>query len=211
MLSFRDTIAKMIIRTEDAISHLMKFLYRTAQNAIAATFRRSSAWTTRSLYATRFIRFGVDSNVMAGRAGDYDAATERFTNVGFTCRVPQKTTSPRSSRKKPRSDLSVLPEQLRPALWFLKPSCRNGLIMQIKFRSHHPVRCCIRGIYLRKKTFRIPSMSAEGAKNMCHRNVQLSKNAGFTSVCVLDSPLSRKDIKSGDVTLHSLRARRHEP
>lgn len=53
----RDTIAKMIIRTEDAISHLMKFLYRTAQNAIAATFRRSSAWTTRSLYATRFIRF----------------------------------------------------------------------------------------------------------------------------------------------------------
>ena len=48
---------KMIIRTEDAISHLMKFLYRTAQNAIAATFRRSSAWTTRSLYATRFIRF----------------------------------------------------------------------------------------------------------------------------------------------------------
>lgn len=53
----RDTIAKMIIRTEDAISHLMKFLYRTAQNATAATFRRSSAWTTRSLYATRFIRF----------------------------------------------------------------------------------------------------------------------------------------------------------
>ena len=28
-----------------------------AQNATAATFRRSSAWTTRSLYATRFIRF----------------------------------------------------------------------------------------------------------------------------------------------------------
>ena len=53
----RDTIAKKIIRTEDAISHLMKFLYRTAQNATAATFRRSSAWTTRSLYATRFIRF----------------------------------------------------------------------------------------------------------------------------------------------------------
>lgn len=53
----RDTIAKMIIGTEDAISHLMKFLYRTAQNATAATFRRSSAWTTRSLYATRFIRF----------------------------------------------------------------------------------------------------------------------------------------------------------
>ena len=48
---------KMIIGTEDAISHLMKFLYRTAQNATAATFRRSSAWTTRSLYATRFIRF----------------------------------------------------------------------------------------------------------------------------------------------------------
>ena len=48
---------KMIIGTEDAISHLMKFLYQTAQNATAATFRRSSAWTTRSLYATRFIRF----------------------------------------------------------------------------------------------------------------------------------------------------------
>ena len=57
MLSFAIPSQKMIIRTEDAISHLMKFLYRTAQNATAATFRRSSAWTTRSLYATRFIRF----------------------------------------------------------------------------------------------------------------------------------------------------------
>ena len=57
MLSFAIPSQKMIIRTEDAISPLMKFLYRTAQNATAATFRRSSAWTTRSLYATRFIRF----------------------------------------------------------------------------------------------------------------------------------------------------------
>ena len=57
MLSFAIPSQKMIIGTEDAISHLMKFLYRTAQNATAATFRRSSAWTTRSLYATRFIRF----------------------------------------------------------------------------------------------------------------------------------------------------------
>ena len=39
MLSFAIPSQKMIIRTEDAISPPMKFLYRTAQNATAANIQ----------------------------------------------------------------------------------------------------------------------------------------------------------------------------
>ena len=52
MLSFAIPSQKMIIGTEDAISHLMKFLYQTAQNVTAANIQRPD-----SKSSTRFIRF----------------------------------------------------------------------------------------------------------------------------------------------------------
>ena len=92
MLSFAIPSQKMIIRTEDAISHLMKFLYRTAQEIFSLDNKIAVCDPVYPVY--------VDSNVMAGRAGDYDAATERFTNViympctaenNFTPELPKET------------------------------------------------------------------------------------------------------------------------
>ena len=57
-----------------------------------------------------------------------------------------------------------------------------------------------------KKTFRIPSMSARVQEHVPSK-CAASPRTQALPVCVLDSPLSRKT--SGNVTLHSLWARRH--
>ena len=53
----RDTIAKNDYRTEDAISHLMKFCIGRRKMRLQQHSGDLQPWTARSLYATRFIRF----------------------------------------------------------------------------------------------------------------------------------------------------------
>ena len=67
----------------------------------------------------------VDTNVMAGRAGDYNPATERFSNVIYMALH-------RNCRKKHRISFIFAFRITRQAQRFRRQSFRNGWIMPLK-------------------------------------------------------------------------------
>ena len=78
--------------------------------------------------ATQVIRFNwFDDSNRNGKAvaGEYDAATERFTNVIYMPCTAENNFTPELPERNPGSDLSVLPEQ-PDRRYGSKASCRNG-------------------------------------------------------------------------------------
>jgi LL-diaminopimelate aminotransferase len=74
----------------------------------------------------------VDSNVMAGRTGSYDAATETWSDVIYPCRARKRTDSSRICRRRDRISFTSASRTIRPALPSRRTSCRNGSTMPMK-------------------------------------------------------------------------------
>ena len=148
----------------------------------------------------------VDSNVMAGRAGEYNKSRETWSNViympctaanGFAPELPDETPDliylcfPNNP-----TGAAVTRQQLQE---WVDYACRVGavIIYDAAYEAYISEPDIPHSIY-----------ECKGARNCAIELRSFSKNAGFTGVR-LGFTVVPRDLKCGDVALHSLWARRH--
>lgn len=148
----------------------------------------------------------VDTNAMAGRTGVYDTATERWSDViympctkenGFCPELPEKTPDiiylcfPNNP-----TGTTITKEQLQ--VW-VDYALKNGavIIYDAAYEAYISTPGVPHSIY-----------ECEGARACAIEMRSFSKNAGFTGTR-LGFTIIPKELKCGDVMLHSLWARRH--
>ncbi|MBS6521286.1 MAG: LL-diaminopimelate aminotransferase [Clostridiales bacterium] len=148
----------------------------------------------------------VDTNVMAGRTGVYDAKTEMWSDViympctaenGFAPELPKETpdiiylcfpNNPTGS--------TITKEQLQ--VWVDYANKAEAVIIyDAAYEAYISEEDVPHSIY-----------ECDGARTCAIELRSFSKNAGFTGVR-LGFTVIPKELKYGDVTLHSLWARRH--
>ena len=148
----------------------------------------------------------VDSNVMAGRAGDYNAKTETWSDViympctadnGFAPQIPDKTPDliylcfPNNP-----TGATITKTQLQE--WVDYANKVGAVILyDAAYEAYISEADVPHSIY-----------ECEGARNCAIEFRSFSKNAGFTGVR-LGFTVIPKELKAGDVALHGLWARRH--
>ena len=148
----------------------------------------------------------VDTNVMAGRAGDYDPKTETWSDViympctketGFAPELPGETpdiiylcfpNNPTGS--------TITKDQLQKWVDYAN-KVGAVIIYDAAYEAYISEADVPHTIY-----------ECQGARTCAIELRSFSKNAGFTGVR-LGATVIPKDLKSGDVRLHSLWARRH--
>mgnify|MGYP000674187437 CR=1 FL=1 len=81
MSSSEKQFQTMTTRQEDAISQPMRFLFQMEQRAISANIQELFSANSRIAVTDPVYPVYVDSNVMAGRTGTYDAQKETWSNV----------------------------------------------------------------------------------------------------------------------------------
>lgn len=148
----------------------------------------------------------VDSNVMAGRTGEYDAATGTWSNViympctaenGFVPELPKETPDliylcvPNNP-----TGTTLTREQLK--VWV---DYANKVGAVILYDAAYEA-------YIAEHDVPHSIFEIEGARSCAIEFRSFSKNAGFTGVR-LGFAVVPKDLKCGDVMVHSLWARRH--
>ena len=148
----------------------------------------------------------VDSNVMAGRAGDWDEAASVFTNVIYMPCTAENNFVPELPKETPDiiylcypnnpTGTTLTKEQLQ--VWV---DYANKVGAVIIFDSAYEA-------YISEDDVPHSIYECEGARNCAIELRSFSKNAGFTGLR-LGFTVIPKDIKKGDVMLHSLWARRH--
>lgn len=148
----------------------------------------------------------VDTNVMAGRAGIFQEATETWSNViympcteatGFAPELPTEVpdliylcfpNNPTGS--------AITKDELQKWVDYAN---RNGAV--IIYDAAYEA-------YITEENIPHTIFECEGARTCAIELRSFSKNAGFTGVR-LGATVIPKDLKCGDVMLHSLWARRH--
>jgi len=148
----------------------------------------------------------VDSNVMAGRTGTYDAKTEQWSNViympctaenGFVAELPKETPDviylcfPNNP-----TGAAVTKDKLQEWVDYA-----NKVGAVIIFDSAYEA-------YISEENVPHSIYECEGARTCAIEIRSFSKKAGFTGLR-LGYTVVPKDLKRGDVMLHSLWARRH--
>ena len=148
----------------------------------------------------------VDSNVMAGRTGVYDAKTEMWSNVIYMPCTMENGFVPEFPKETPDVIYLCLPNnptgttitksQLQEWVDYAN---KNGaiIIYDAAYEAYISEDDVAHSIY-----------ECEGAKTCAIEIRSFSKNAGFTGTR-LGFTVIPKELKCGDVTLHSLWARRH--
>ncbi len=148
----------------------------------------------------------VDTNVMAGRTGVYDASTGKWSNVIYMPCTLENNFVPE------------LPKETPDIIYLCFPNNPTGTTLtkdqlQVWVDYANKVGAVIiydaaYEAYITEDDVCHTIYECEGARNCAIEIRSFSKNAGFTGVR-LGFTVIPKDIKSGDVTLHSLWARRH--
>ena len=148
----------------------------------------------------------VDSNVMAGRTGTYDPKTEMWSNVIYMPCTKENNFVPEFPKEDPDiiylcfpnnpTGSTVTKEQLQTWVDYAN---KTGAV--IIYDAAYEA-------YISEKEVPHSIYECEGARTCAIEIRSFSKNAGFTGVR-LSATVIPKDIKSGDVMLHSLWARRH--
>ena len=148
----------------------------------------------------------VDSNVMAGRCGTYNADTQMWSDIVYMPTTKENGFVPELPKKTPDIIYLCLPNnptgttltksQLQVFVDYAK---KNGclIIFDAAYEAYISEADVPHSIY-----------ECEGAYDCCIEIHSFSKNAGFTGVR-LGYTVVPKAIKCGDVTLHSMWARRH--
>ena len=148
----------------------------------------------------------VDSNVMAGRTGVYDAASQTWSDVIYMPCNAENNFVPELPKETPDviylcypnnpTGTTLTRKQLR--VWVDYANKVGALIIyDAAYEAYISQNDVPHTIY-----------ECEGARNCAIELRSFSKNAGFTGVR-LGFTVIPKDIKCGDVMLHSLWARRH--
>ncbi len=148
----------------------------------------------------------VDSNVMAGRTGTYDAAAQTWSDVIY---MPCNAEN---------SFVPELPKETPDVIYLCYPNNPTGTTLtkeqlQVWVDYANKVGALIiydaaYEAYISEDDVPHTIYECEGARSCAIELRSFSKNAGFTGVR-LGFTVIPKDIKCGDVMLHSLWARRH--
>ena len=148
----------------------------------------------------------VDSNVMAGRTGEYDGKSGIWSNVIYMPCTAENGFVPELPKETP--DLIYLCIPNNPSGTTLT---RDQLKVWVDYANQVGAVILYDAAYeayisepdVPHSIFEIP-----GARTCAIEFRSFSKNAGFTGVR-LGFTVIPKDLKSGDITVHSLWARRH--
>ena len=131
----------------------------------------------------------VDSNVMAGRAGDYDAATERFTNVIYMPCTAENNFTPELPKETPDLIYLCFPNNPTGAMvskaelqkWVDYANKVGAIILyDAAYEAYISEKDIPHSIYECRVQEHVPSKCAASPRTQA------------LPVCVLDSPLSRK-------------------
>ena len=148
----------------------------------------------------------VDTNVMAGRTGEYNRVRENFDGVIYMpCR-------------KENGFLPEFPSEVPDLIYLCFPNNPTGSAITKdelqKWVDYANKNGCViiydaaYEAYISEKEVPHSIYECDGARTCAIEIRSFSKNAGFTGVR-LSATVIPKDVKSGDVMLHSLWARRH--
>ena len=148
----------------------------------------------------------VDSNVMAGRTGEYDANTGLWSNVIYMPCTAENGFAPE------------LPEETPDLIYLCFPNNPTGGVLtkdqlQVWVDYANRVGAVILydaayEAYISEDNVPHTIYECEGARTCAIELRSFSKNAGFTGVR-LGYTVIPKDLKCGDIAVHSLWARRH--
>lgn len=148
----------------------------------------------------------VDSNVMAGRTGTYDKATEKWSEVIYMPCTAQTGFAPLLPKEEPDliylcfpnnpTGSAVSKEQLQEWVDYAN-KIGAVIIYDAAYEAYISEERIVHTIY-----------ECEGAKTCAIELRSFSKNAGFTGTR-LGFTVVPKELKWGDVSLNALWARRH--
>lgn len=148
----------------------------------------------------------IDSNVMAGRCGDYDAATQTWSNVIYMPCVRENGFVPQFPKETPDiiylcfpnnpTGTTVTKQQLQQ--WVNYANEKGAVIIyDAAYEAYISEQDIAHSIY-----------ECDGAKTCAIEIRSFSKNAGFTGVR-LGFTVVPKQLKCGGASLHAMWARRH--
>lgn len=148
----------------------------------------------------------IDSNVMAGRTGTYNEATEMWSNVIYMPCTEENNFAPK------------LPKEVPDVIYLCFPNNPTGATITkdelqkwVDYANEHGsliIYDAAYEAYISEDNIPHTIYECDGAKKCAIELRSFSKNAGFTGVR-LGFTVIPKDIKCGDVMLNSLWARRH--
>mgnify|MGYP002624248564 CR=1 FL=1 len=148
----------------------------------------------------------IDSNVMAGRCGTYDADREQWTDVVYMPATADNGFVP------------ALPENAPDLIYLCLPNNPTGTTLTkaqlqewVDYANKNGsviIYDAAYEAYISEEDVPHSIYECEGARTCAIELRSFSKNAGFTGLR-LGFTVVPKDLKSGDVSLHDMWARRH--
>ena len=174
---------------------------------IPETFRKSLASTNKNRQVCDPVYpVYVDTNVMAGRTGVYDPTKETWSDVIYMPCTKATNFAPE------------LPKETPDIIYLCFPNNPTGsTITKAQLQEWVDYANKVGAVIIYDAAYEayiseddVPHTiyECEGARTCAIELRSFSKNAGFTGVR-LGATIIPKDVKFGDVTLHSLWARRH--
>lgn len=148
----------------------------------------------------------VDTNVMAGRTGTYDLKKETWSDVIYMPCVAENDFAPELPKEVP--DLIYLCFPNNPTGSTITKAQLKEWVDYANKNGSVIIYDAAYEAYISEEDVPHSIYECEGAKTCAIELHSFSKNAGFTGVR-LGYTVIPKDLKCGDVTLHSLWARRH--
>lgn len=148
----------------------------------------------------------VDTNVMAGRTGTYDPATETWSDVIYMPCTKETNFAPELPKERP--DIIYLCFPNNPTGSTITKDELQKWVDYANKEGAVIIYDAAYEAYISEGNVPHTIYECEGARTCAIELRSFSKNAGFTGVR-LGATVIPKDIKSKDVTLHSLWARRH--
>ncbi len=148
----------------------------------------------------------VDTNVMAGRAGAYDAQKETWSDIIYMPCLAENDFAPELPKETPDIIYLCFPNNPTGA------AVTKGRLQEWVDYANRTGAAIIYDAayeaYISQENVPHTIYECEGARTCAIELRSFSKNAGFTGVR-LGFTVIPKELKCGDVSLHSLWARRH--
>lgn len=148
----------------------------------------------------------VDTNVMAGRTGEYDPQSETWSNVIYMPCVAANNFAPELPRKVP--DLIYLCFPNNPTGATITKAQLQEWVDYANRTGSVIIYDAAYEAYISEKDIPHSIYECEGARTCAIEMHSFSKNAGFTGVR-LGYTVIPKELTCGGVALHGLWARRH--
>ena len=148
----------------------------------------------------------VDSNVMAGRTGTYDPATERWSDVIYMPSTRENHFVPEFPKENPDLIYLCLPNN-PTGTTFTKDQLQEWVDYANKIGAVIIYDGAYEA-YISEDNVPHTIYECEGARTCAIEIKSFSKNAGFTGVR-LGYTVVPKDLKCGEVSLNAMWARRH--